>query len=206
MKIIDQALEWKNIFFYAVFISKRTNRQGFCPSPPSDKNADAPNTLWLIRLIDQSLTTLWGDKFIEEAGQFVFTASVTGSKRNSKRVHVHLMVHERTMAATEGTLFLRSNEATQAQLRPESMAGYLKSMAENGAAITYMVFHQIRVLDEQYVTWKPAKPTAEVGFFGCKNWTDWTRIAVTVNISLQHVNWLTYFGCCELANEFWTEI
>jgi len=59
--------------------------------------------------------TLWGDKFIEEVGQFVFTANVTRSRQNGKRVHVHLMVHERTMATAEGTLFLRSAETMQAE-------------------------------------------------------------------------------------------
>lgn len=33
-------------------------------------------------------------------------ASVAGSRQDSTRVHVHLIVRERTMAAAEGTLFL----------------------------------------------------------------------------------------------------
>lgn len=52
-----------------------------------------------IRPIDQLLTTLWGDKFIEEAGQSGFMAGVAGSRQDNERVHVHLMVHERTMAS-----------------------------------------------------------------------------------------------------------
>lgn len=82
------------------------------------------HALWPTRLIDQSLTTLWGDEFIEEAVQFVFTASVTGSKHDGERVHVHLMVHERTMAAAEDTPrrnFLGNAESMQAQFQLDLM-------------------------------------------------------------------------------------
>lgn len=40
---------------------------------------------------------------------------VSLGQKNAKRVHVHLMVHERTMATAEGTLVLRIAETVQGQ-------------------------------------------------------------------------------------------
>lgn len=117
--------------FYARFIGRcfksyqrRLTDNDLKPRKPSLHSNT--HTLWLIRPIDQSLTSLWGDKFIEEAGQFVFMASVTRSAQDSKRVHVHLMVRERTMAAAEWTPILRMSQAMQDSFQLKSMVGQWK--------------------------------------------------------------------------------
>lgn len=76
---------------------------------------------------------------LKRLGSF-FMASVARSRQDSDRVHVHLMVHERTMAA----LCLGGTGTVRAELQLESMAGHLESMVENQTAVNYgRVFDQI---------------------------------------------------------------
>lgn len=64
-------------------------------------------------------------------------ASVTRSAQDSKRVHVHLMVRERTMAAAVWTPILRMTQAMQDLFQLKSMVGQWKpkSVVANKTAV-----------------------------------------------------------------------
>lgn len=164
------------------------------PGEPSLAKHTHTHSLGPIRPIDQSLTTLWGDKFIEEAGQFVFMVSVARSWQDSERVHVHLMVHERTMAAAEWALFLRGTGAIQASLQRKSMAGQLKpkSMSANWTAVNYVgFFWSYLCWGNSYFLQVPLLMFFFFSFFLFQNWL----AAVAVQCSSAWDGWKISFKC-----------
>lgn len=71
---------------------------------------------------------------LKRLGSF-YMASVAGSRQDSKRVHVHLMAHERTMATALAAS--QAQAALWAELRLQSMAGRSESMAGYHTAVKY---------------------------------------------------------------------